>query len=345
MGACYGSPPATQYVLVQDKKKVYRGSTIPRQESYGSTFEQKYSLGGTIMGKGADAIVYRGFNRYNLEKVAIKVVQLDDPQNLKRRKDLVSNLRRESQVLGGLQHDGVMRLLDVYEDERRYTMILECAHGGSLFERMIRVKKFSEPQAKIILSRLTEAVKYIHGKGIVHRDLKPENILFKSLDSIDKIMIADFGYAIFCNGNILKDQLGTPNYVAPEILLRHAYGKAVDVWALGVILFIMLSGNFPFNHSDQTTLFRTIVKGDFSFEVDKHKWVGVSEDAKDLIRKILVVDESKRFTLDQILEHSWMKDVQCKDIDLEGLTNLSVHTRSSTVIGPLPSENEFDLAI
>ena len=297
------------------------------------------------MGKGADAVVYRGFNRYNLEKVAIKVIQLDDPQNLKRRRDLVSNLRRESQVLVGLHHHGVMKLLDVYEDERRYVMVLECAFGGSLFERLIRIKKFSEPQAKNILSRITEAVKYIHSKDIVHRDLKPENILFKSHDSMDKIMIADFGYAIHCTGNVLKDQLGTPNYVAPEVLLRHAYGKSVDVWALGVILFIMLSGNFPFNHSDQTTLFRTIVKGEFSFEVDKHKWVGVSEDAKDLIRKILVVEESKRFALDQILEHPWMNDAVCKDCDMEGSTNLSVHTRSSTVIGQSLSENEFDMVI
>lgn len=295
------------------------------------------------MGKGADAIVYHGYNRNSLLKVAIKVIRMDDPHNVNRRKDLIFNLRRETQILEGLHHHGIMKLLDYYEEECRYTMVLECAHGGSLFEKLIKVKKFSEAEAKIVMLRLTEAVKYIHSKDIVHRDLKPENILFKTTDSIEHIMIADFGYAIHCAGNTLKDQLGTPNYVAPEVLLRHSYGKSVDVWALGVILFIMLSGNFPFNHSDQNALFRTIVKGNYSFEVDKHKWVDVSEEAKDLIRSILVVDEAKRFSIDQILQHTWLVDSRSKGCDNDYYMSLSVNTRSSTFIGQSPSENEFEL--
>lgn len=255
-------------------------------------------------------MVYEGLAKDTREQVAIKVVNIDNAKTPKKREALITCLHRECEVLQSLNHTGVMKILDKTLDGSNFYMVLECAHGGSLFERMMVVKRFREADARVVFYHIVQAVHYIHGQGVVHRDLKPENILFKSRNGINQVLLCDFMYACHYKGDALTEQLGTPNYVAPEVLLRKPYGKSVDAWALGVLLYILLSGNFPFNHSDQNTLFRLIVKNQFSFTVDKHKWEGVSEEAKELIRKILVLDVSQRYTTEQMLSDPWMQSYQ-----------------------------------
>jgi len=232
---------------------------------------------------------------------------VDYYRNEKKKELLLKRIKNEIELLRSMNHKGIIKLLDTFENVNKFVMVLEYAHGGSLFDRIMKIKKFPEEDALIVFYNIVKAVQYIHNCNIVHRDLKPENILFKTPFCNDQILICDFGYADRCDGDNLKELLGTPNYVAPEILLQHPYGKSVDIWALGVLLFIILSGNFPFNHSTQNNLFKLIVRSQFSFDVYKHKWNKVSQDAKTLIKKILVVNKEERYTIDDIINDPWMK--------------------------------------
>jgi serine/threonine protein kinase len=283
-------------------------------------------------------MVYEGLLKCPRTQVAIKVVNIDNAKTPKKRTDLITCLYRECEVLQSLSHPGVMKILDKTLDGSNFYMVLECAHGGTVFERMMVVKRFKEAEARIVFHHIVQAVHYIHGQNIVHRDLKPENILFKSRSGIDQVLLCDFMYACPCLDDTLSEQLGTPNYVAPEVLLRKPYGKSVDAWALGVLLYILLSGNFPFNHSDQNTLFRLIVKNQYSFAVDKHKWEGVSEEAKELIRKILVLDVAQRYTTADMLADPWMQSYQPEaeaeeawDPSMDSTVNTAAYTNINSV--------------
>jgi len=155
---------------------------------------------------------------------------------------------------------------------------------------------------------MTEAIQYLHESGIVHRDLKPENVLFRDRDNTDNVMVTDFGLAkIIDDETVLKTACGTPNYVAPEILLQKGYGRQVDVWSLGVILFILLCGYPPFYDESDPKLFELILKGKFSF--DERFWGGISASAKNLITNMLQVDPVKRYDTYQVLSHSWITGV------------------------------------
>jgi calcium/calmodulin-dependent protein kinase I len=155
------------------------------------------------------------------------------------------------------------------------------------------------------MRQMTEAIQYLHSLNIVHRDLKPENLLFKSRGSTSDIMVTDFGLAKLCTDEAaLKTACGTPNYVAPEILMQKGYGKEVDVWSLGVILFILLCGYPPFYDESDAALFELIMKGHFDF--DERYWSDITHGVKKLISHILKVDPFQRLDTEQILAHPWI---------------------------------------
>lgn len=152
---------------------------------------------------------------------------------------------------------------------------------------------------------MTEAIQYLHDHDVVHRDLKPENLLFRDRSPTSDILVTDFGLAKLLDDQIvLKTACGTPNYVAPEILMQRGYGKQVDIWSLGVILFILLCGYPPFYNESDAVLFELIMKGCFKF--DERYWSEVSKEAKHLISNMLVVDPVKRYDTYQILAHPWI---------------------------------------
>ncbi|MGH0159860.1 UNVERIFIED_CONTAM: hypothetical protein FKN15_043699 [Acipenser sinensis] len=173
--------------------------------------------------------------------------------------------------------------------------------------RIIAKGSFTERDATQVLQMVLDGVKYLHSLGISHRDLKPENLLYYHPGTDSKILVTDFGLANSGNKGgdwSMRTTCGTPEYIAPEILLRKPYTSAVDMWALGVITYILLSGSMPFEDENRTRLYRMILKGKYSFVGDP--WPSVSNLAKDYINRLLTVDPSERMTATQALKHPWI---------------------------------------
>lgn len=214
-------------------------------------------------------------------------------------------IETEISVLKKVKHKYIVGMHDCFDTPDKLYLLLDYVSGGELFDRIVDEGNFTEADASRITKQMTEAIQYLHQQGIVHRDLKPENLLFRDRSSQSDILVTDFGLAKLLNDNVvLKTACGTPNYVAPEILMQRGYGQQVDVWSLGVILFILLCGYPPFYDESDAVLFELIMKGKFDF--DDRYWKDISKEAKHLISNMLVVDPVKRYDTYQVLEHPWI---------------------------------------
>jgi len=176
--------------------------------------------------------------------------------------------------------------------------------GGELFDRIVEKEHYSEKEAADTLRPIIDAIRYCHLMGIAHRDLKPENLLYATSDPNSIIKITDFGLAKVINNDLMTTACGTPGYVAPEILVGGGYDMAVDYWSIGVILYVMLCGFPPFSEETNEKLFDAIKKGEYEFP--SPHWDQITDYAKDLIKKLLVVDPAKRLDADGILKHPWI---------------------------------------
>ena len=225
----------------------------------------------------------------------------------------INKLKTEIAIMIKADHPNIIKLYEIYQDNSHIDLIMEECKGGELFERIIRNiekhKNYSEKTAAKIFKQLISAIAYCHSQGICHRDLKPENILFLSEEEDSPIKVIDFGLSkIFGKyNNIINNEMtsfvGTAYYVSPEVL-QGKYDEKCDIWSAGVILYIMLNGEPPFNGSNDTEIYRCISQMKFSFP--ESKWKNISEDAKDLIKKMICVPE-RRFNAQQVLNHVWIK--------------------------------------
>lgn len=215
----------------------------------------------------------------------------------------VASLQEEVTVLKSIDHPNIIKLYDFYEEKKMYYMVIELMEGGELFERIVKKTFYNEKEARDLIRILLDALAYLHRRNIVHRDLKPENLLLKSPYNDFDIKLADFGFAKQVYGRSLDTQCGTPGYVAPEILKGMKYGSEVDMWSCGVIVYILLGGYPPFHDDNHAILYRKIKVADYTFE--PQYWEQVSDDAKDLIKKMLVVDPENRLSAEQALRHPW----------------------------------------
>ena len=281
-----------------------KSSSLSTSDGYDLSFSERYTWGDQCIGQGADAKVIEGIDRLTNEKTAVKLTRWGESN---RREEILRRFNHEVKALSHLHHRGIVHMHDYCREKDQGVIVLEYAAGGDLFDRLVGAGRLSEREAGPLMYSIVEAVKYMHSRNYVHRDLKPENILLKSRTTKRNIMITDFGFSTKCNGDHLTEFLGTLSYMAPEVLREVPYGKAVDAWALGVILFAMLSGNFPFFHDDKQVMYECIVYGIYSFNDNKEVWSQVSSEAKDLIRKILVVDPEKRYTIQEMLNHPWLR--------------------------------------
>jgi len=224
-------------------------------------------------------------------------------------------LEREVDILKRIQHPNIIAVCEIYETDKHLYLVMELAMGGELFDAIVARGSYSEKDAADITRQIADAVKYLHTKGIVHRDLKPENLLLADKNGKAHIKIADFGLSkIMESQAVLQTACGTPGYVAPEILLGEGYNEEVDVWSIGVILYILLVGFPPFWGDTNQKLFEKIMDGNYSFP--SPYWDKISPSAKDLIKHLLVVDPTKRFTPTQILEHQWIQGLTASDAHL-----------------------------
>mmetsp|Transcript_9060 Transcript_9060/g.13531 ORF Transcript_9060/g.13531 Transcript_9060/m.13531 type:complete len:337 (-) Transcript_9060:288-1298(-) len=262
-------------------------------------FEKSYKLGKTL-GKGAYSVVKEGTHIATGKVYAIKCVQ-----KFNLAPDDEADLMEEIKLLHRVKHPNIIDIFQVYKEEKDcYYVVIEYMRGGELFDRIVRKQYYNEKEARDLVRILLSAVSYLHEMDIVHRDLKPENLLLTTSSDDANIKIADFGFAKSLDGGYVNTQCGTPAYVAPEILRNKPYGTSVDMWSIGVIIYILLGGYPPFHGSDQARLFRRIRSGSYKFHPEY--WSGVSNEACDLIRKLLTVDVSKRITAAEALNHPWL---------------------------------------
>jgi len=282
--------------------------------------ESKYKLLDTL-GSGAFAQVRKCVHKETGAKYAMKIIDKKKFMAINSSGRL-DNLMDEVNILRTADHPNIIRMYDAIDTNRTLYVVLELVTGGDLFDRIVAQegKGFSEDVARQMFEQMLAAVKYLHSQSIVHRDLKPENILMVSPDSND-IRVSDFGLSRMLGPtSFMKTMCGTPQYLAPEILIENSggnaapkgYDKAVDLWALGCILYILLSGLAPFSSrgDDQDYLRRLIREGKFSFP--SPQWTRVSQNAKDLVRHLLTVDPAKRFTVEQVEAHPWINQAAHK---------------------------------
>lgn len=217
---------------------------------------------------------------------------------------------REFQVLSTLYHENIINLRCTYVTEKNVFMVTEVVHGGELLERITEEGSYSEADARRIIVQILRAVEYLHSKKVVHRDIKLENILMSDRSPKATVKLIDFGLSrLPQDGSEMRTICGSPLYVAPEILDMNlsdtAYTPAVDMWSVGVILFILLSGYSPFDHDDEEQLFKNIKEGVYC--MDDRIWRYISEGAKDCVRQLLTVDVMNRMTATQALQHPWIR--------------------------------------
>jgi calcium/calmodulin-dependent protein kinase I len=204
-----------------------------------------------------------------------------------------------------VSHKHCVQLFEMFETSKKIYMVLELLTGGELFDRIVEKGSYSEKEASTLVQSIASAIAYLHSIGVVHRDLKPENLIYLSPKTDSPIKITDFGLAKFrTDGAAMNTACGTPGYVAPEVLKNEPYGKAVDMWSLGVILYILLCGFPPFYHESTAALYKMIKKGEYDFP-DPY-WTDISDNAKNLVKCLLTVNPTKRYTAEQVLAHPWI---------------------------------------
>ncbi|KAE8607974.1 hypothetical protein XENTR_v10011345 [Xenopus tropicalis] len=239
--------------LRRHKIAKYRAKFDPRVTA-------KYDIK-ALIGRGSFSRVVRVEHKASKQPYAIKMIETKCREGREVCESELNVLRR-------VRHTNIIQLIEVFESQERVYMVMELATGGELFDRIITKGSFTERDATHVLQMVLEGVKYLHALGITHRDLKPENLLYYHPGIDSKIMITDFGLASAQKKGddcLMKTTCGTPEYIAPEVLVRKPYTNSVDMWALGVISYILLSGTMPFEDDNRTRLYRQILRGKYSY--------------------------------------------------------------------------------
>ena len=245
-----------------------------------------------LIGRGSFSIVKLGENKITKEKVAIKIMQ----KNQSISQDSLIRIEREIKMLKSLNHENVIKIYNIFEDSKRFYIIMEFCENGELFNRIVEKKHLSEDESAIFYYQLINGLEHIHKHNIIHRDLKPENLL---LSKDDILKIIDFGLSNYSRYDILLDTpCGSPNYASPEMVTGQKYnGFLADIWSTGIILFAMICGYLPFEDSNNETLFKKI----YYCKINYPKNIG--KLPLDLLQKIIVSDPCTRITLEQIKQH------------------------------------------
>ncbi|XP_077056506.1 calcium/calmodulin-dependent protein kinase (CaM kinase) II gamma 1 isoform X8 [Siphateles boraxobius] len=253
------------------------------------------------LGKGAFSVVRRCVKKSTGQEYAAKII---NTKKLSARDH--QKLEREARICRLLKHPNIVRLHESISEEGFHYLVFDLVTGGELFEDIVAREYYSEADASQCINQILESVNHIHQHDIVHRDLKPENLLLASKMKGAAVKLADFGLAIEVQG----DQqawfgfAGTPGYLSPEVLRKDPYGKPVDIWACGVILYILLVGYPPFWDEDQHKLYQQIKAGAYDFP--SPEWDTVTPEAKNLINQMLTINPAKRITAEQALKHPWV---------------------------------------
>ena len=258
---------------------------------------------GKMLGQGAFGEVRLCLHKASQQQRAVKVLRknLLDPKEMEM-------LKNEIAILKDMDHPNIVNMYEYLEDEKRFYIVTEICKGGELFDEIINRAKFDEHDAAVVMKQLLSSVNYCHSNNIVHRDLKPENILLEQDRDLEKIKIVDFGTSLmFDPERNMDEKLGTAYYIAPEVIKKN-YNEKCDVWSAGVILYILLSGEPPFNDpkADNDAIMKKVEIG--TYDIDNGVWRSISDEAKDLVRKMLTYDPAERISAEAALAHPWIAD-------------------------------------
>ncbi|XP_057303659.1 serine/threonine-protein kinase Chk2-like [Hydractinia symbiolongicarpus] len=264
--------------------------------------KEEYIVETVRLGEGTYGVVQRGFLKTTNEQVAIKIIQKTPSLCF------VKDISYEANLMMGLKHPNIVEIKGFYESDENVCIVLECVDGGELFQYLKKYGALAESRCKDLFMELLQAVDFLHKNNIVHRDIKPENVLLtcKNIETAH-VKLTDFGHSrIASEQSVLKTDVGTPNFRAPEIVRGLGYTKNVDLWSLGCILYACLSAELPFTMKDgMDALNASILSGVYDFE--SINWQHISFEAKELVRQLLTVDVNKRIKLHEALQHDWFK--------------------------------------
>ncbi|XP_062014964.1 calcium-dependent protein kinase 34 [Rosa rugosa] len=268
---------------------------------------------GKELGRGQFGVTHLCTHKQTGEQFACKTIAKRKLVN----KEDIEDVRREVQIMHHLTGQlNIVELKGAYEDKQSVHLVMELCAGGELFDRIISKGHYTERAAAALLRTIVQIVHTCHSMGVIHRDLKPENFLLLNKDENSPLKATDFGLSVFYKqGEVFKDIVGSAYYIAPEVLKRR-YGPEVDIWSVGVMLYILLSGVPPFWAESEHGIFNAILRGHLDFSSDP--WPAISAQAKDLVRKMLNSDPKQRLTAFQVLSHPWIKeDGEAPDVPLD----------------------------
>ncbi|XP_045625988.2 serine/threonine-protein kinase H1 homolog [Procambarus clarkii] len=278
---------------------------LDRQINKNSKFKAKYDPRITakydikaLIGNGTFSKVVRVENRQTKQPYAIKMIESKEGREA---------FEAELAILRRVKCPYIIHLVEVFEGLDKIYMVMELATGGDLFEKVMSRGPFSERETVKVLRMVLEGVKYLHGLGITHRDLKPDNLLYYHPGNDSRLMITDFGLAHTrksADDVLMSTICGTPEYIAPEMVARRLYTNAVDLWAVGVITYILLRGDFPFFDRERIRLYKKILKGRYA--LSDEVWEEVSESGRDFVRRVLEINPQLRLTAVEALAHKWI---------------------------------------
>eukprot|EP01083_Nonionella_stella_P002679 7687_1 len=296
-------------------------------------FYKKYWIEAGKIGEGAFARVRKITRKSDKAVFALKMIKKKGKSS-----EDIAALQREILVLQKCDHENIVRLGDWCDTKKRIYMVVEFCDGGDVFERVVQYKKFSEKSAIHVVTQVASGLGHVHKQKFVHRDLKPDNLMYltKAVDS--PIKIIDFGLAGDCGEGPCKTPCGTAHYAAPEVLSSLEYDQSADMWSLGVIIYTLLCGFPPFfdASNNMKNLYHLIKKGQYSFP--SPFWDDITENAKDLIGKLLLKDPSARLNAEQVLLHPWVVNADAapdKDLGNQYVQQMShwQSTRQETEFG------------
>lgn len=267
------------------------------------------------VGKGAFGVVRLAYHKSTKAKVAVKSISKAKLVCKEDVKDVQAEVAIMNLVAG---HQNVVTLKSTHEDKDYVHISMELCEGGELFDSIVEAGNFSEKKAATIFRKMVEVVNHCHELGVMHRDLKPENFLLTSKGLDGELKLTDFGLGVFFKpGERFRDLVGSPYYVAPEVL-RKNYSHEADMWSLGVILYILLSGLPPFWGDTEDQIFKMVLRGHVDFKTDP--WPRISDAAKDCVKRLLEQDPTKRANAAQVLKHDWLvKEGVALDITLDSV--------------------------
>mmetsp|Transcript_18707 Transcript_18707/g.28012 ORF Transcript_18707/g.28012 Transcript_18707/m.28012 type:complete len:591 (-) Transcript_18707:71-1843(-) len=264
-----------------------------------SALHQKYKIK-EVIGRGHFSIVKRCVDKKTGENLALKCIN----KNKLKEKDH-RWLESEIEILQAVKHTNICRLVEVFQTQKMCYLVLELLQGGDLLERVADDHSFTDSDAADVIRTVAGVLDYLHGMGIIHRDLKPQNLVYRSSAKGAQLVVTDFGLSKFLKDGAThtKTACGTPLYLAPEVIMGNGYGKECDLWSLGVMLYVLLTGYYPFYSSDRKRLYSKITRCSYKWPDGGND---VDDRAKDLVAKLLVVDHKKRYTAREVLQHPWL---------------------------------------